>query len=983
MAQHLAAAIQRRASKRGPLDKATRDGLVESIYSLLEEVASGKTPESGRPGSALPLNINFRVEHPNGKSSYINMLDEVASLVFKDKARAKAIVMESLVQTARRQSIRRSQKAMQTAYTGMTDAMFDWAERVSGLTGKPVGFAVTPESEAFRGVASQLEEGSMPTIFGDTPTGIKNEADGILENADRLEEMRKFLSRDKDEGGLGREVTAGEARRALKRLKRRVSTYVDVTSGNYDYLRSLLHIGDDLWNADRVANEFSAGTRQVARKRRQVDIMAVPLLGFDELGAARTGSVYMQKNLANALDTYGKAAAAARDADIFMQTQVFLKANLTSRQLTTLKNNMVSNVIMQAVRRGDPFVLARMVNDVIRYKMFERGGKGLSEADIKMYQALSDSGKINTSFVDAEIAALNKGGVLDRLTKPDAGKLRIGSGTKKFLDRLNLPQKAIEDVYRFSDEMFKIEEGVRSYKQINRWLKRMNENDHIDLRVSPVRNVRLVKRGDDLFELDGKALSPDKLRSIIGKASMQVGEDLFFNFFDVADWARKIRISKGVALASPFYTWFSKALDIPFVKRGLLSEIYRGSPAVSTNNAAILAEVAANQSRIGATMDIAAAYGRHEPYDSEAMKTLRKTLGWGRGPQAGVIDLYSKADLIAGYVSLNQANPWGPTDLIFRAMEGGTDAIASAFGGTPGLEDIAELYRRAPTEQEVADFKKTLDPALKPQQKRARVQAFIKDGYLNVGLEGLSEEQRRETLNRRMRVWRLVSGEAGLTLSDGLDLIGMAGSPLLEVWHLASEAEKRDKDVNWTNAGFRFLGMLVGGTYAKAYDSMVGGVAPHHPLTSRYAFQDPVAGEEETFLRGAIRKVTGLGWQPKNVEKRGDKYFKRLEQKWDETLLGPITKDIADFEKRANDTSIGPDARDAARASLDNAENLKQKIRDIIKAEVESMKEEHLRLLDDIGERKKAKEEDLPPGTRAGWIKEGRTGTFNIMKGAR
>jgi hypothetical protein len=985
LAQELAGAIQRRAKKQGPLDKATRDGLVASVYSVLEEIASGKTPESGRPGSALPLNINFRVEHPNGKSSYINMLDEVASLVFKDKAKAKTIVMESLVQTARRQSIRRSQKVMQAAYTDMADAMFDWSEKVSGLTGKPIKLgAVTPKSETFRGVASQLEERSLPTMFGDTPTGMKGEIEGILDNADRFEEMRKFLSRDKDEGGLGREVTEAEARRALKRLKRRVSTYVDVSGSKYDQLRSLLHIGDDLWNADRITEEAGGAMRQVARQRRQVDIKAVPLLGLDELGKVRAGSVYMQKNLANALNTYGKAAAAARDADKFMQGTVFVKANLTSRQLTTLKNNVVSNVIMQAVRRGDPFVLARMVHDVIKYKMFERGGKGLSEADIKMFQSLSDSGKINTSFVDAEISALNRGGVLETLSRGESGKaFKIGPSMKKFLEKLNLPQKVIEDVYRFSDEMFKIEEGVRSYKQIDRWLNTLNDGDFIDLKVSPVRKVRLVKLGTDMFELDGRTLSADRLRAVMGKASMQVGEDLFFNFFDVADWARTIRITRGVALASPFYTWFSKALDIPFVKKGLLSEIYRGSPSVNTNNATILAEIAANQTRIGSTMDIAAAYGRHEPYDSDAMKTLRKTMGWGRGTQAGVIDLYSQADLIAGYVSLNQGNPWGPTDLIFRAMEGGTDALLDAVGQGPGAEDLAELYRRAPTDKELEDFKTSLREDLTPTQRKAEIAAYTKKGRLDVGLEGLSPEDRRKTLLRRKEILRLVSGERGLSLSDGLDLVGLAGSPILEIWHLAAEAEKRDKDVNWTHAAMRFANMMVGGTYAKAYDSMVGGVAPHHALTSRYAFQDPIAGEEEAFIKGAIRKVTGVGWQPKNVRKRGKQYFKRLEQRWDEALVAPITSNIKSLLKNESDTSVGPDARADAKAARKNAEKFKERIRLIIKAEIKSMAAEHKRLIDDIVLSKKDQEDELPVGKRGDWLREGRTGTFNIMKGAR
>jgi hypothetical protein len=175
----------------------------------------------------------------------------------------------------------------------------------------------------------------------------------------------------------------------------------------------------------------------------------------------------------------------------------------------------------------------------------------------------------------------------------------------------------------------------------------------------------------------------------------------------------------------------------------------------------------------------------------------------------------------------------------------------------------------------------------------------------------------------------------------------------------------------------------VGGTYAKAYDSMVGGVAPHHALTSRYAFQDPIAGEEEAFIKGAIRKVTGVGWQPKNVRKRGKQYFKRLEQRWDEALVAPITSNIKSLLKNESDTSVGPDARADAKAARKNAEKFKERIRLIIKAEIKSMAAEHKRLIDDIVLSKKDQEDELPVGKRGDWLREGRTGTFNIMKGAR
>ena len=998
LSQELVGVIQKRISKQGPLDKATRNALVTSIYRTLEEVGAGKTPESGQPGSALPLNIDFFVKHPNGKVSKINMLDEVANLVFKDKRQAQTIMTESLVQTARRQSIRRSQQTMQTEYVEMIDPIYDYARNVSGQTGKPTD-APTAKSEVYRGVASQLTEKSLPASFAARGTDMKGMVDSLLENADSLEELRKFLAKDKDKGGVGREFTADELTRALKRVRRRADTYVDISTKEYDSVRTLLRVGDDLYDATRAQDVGRDVTARKAAARRTVDIQAKPLMGLsktDKLSdgsfAKRPGGLFMQKNLANALSNYGKTVESAKSADKFMKASVFVKSNLTARQLTTLKNNVMSNVILQTVRRGDPLLLPRLVTDFVKYKMYERGGKGLSDADIEMYQALTDSGKINTSFVDAEIAAMNQGGWLGDMVRQG----EVAPKYKTFVDKLQYPLKQIENVYKFSDEMFKIEEGVRSYKQIKRWMNTLDEGDYMTLRLGPVKRVKLrkvtdaaqwEKRADDpdfaeisptpferwhefadkreakrrakfsdnVFEVDGKVVDGAQLNAILGKAAMQVGEDLFFNYFDVGDLARVYRNSSMFALASPFYTWFSKAIDIPLVKRGLLSEIYRGAPWVKTNNAKILLELAANQSRIGATMDLAAAYARQSPYDEETMKMLRKSLGWGRGTQMGVFNAEAYTDLVGGYVSLNQANPWGPTDLIFRAIENGigfAENIERNEGGIP-LPAVGFLG------DDAQDF----------------IKLYERDGALDFDLKDMDPKERKKVMDRRRFMLSRATGETGIGLGDGLDLVGLAGHPILEMWHLKAESQKRDKDVSWASFAMRVANMMMGGTYAKAADGVLGAVDPDNPFTTRYKFEDAIAGEEEAWLRGAIRKVTGIGWKPANVQKRGEKYFDRLEQKWDDALVARITADIKKLEQQAASKFISRDRELELEKEIENAKTLKGRMREILKREVDDMRKKHQELYIKMRETKTRQPVEVPYKPR--------TGTLNVIQGAR
>lgn len=283
--------------------------------------------------------------------------------------------------------------------------------------------------------------------------------------------------------------------------------------------------------------------------------------------------------------------------------------------------------------------------------------------------------------------------------------------------------------------------------------------------------------------------------------------------------------------------------------------------------------------------------------------------------------------------------------MIFRAAEGGVSAITDAMGFGADAEDFVNAYKT--------------------------------DGKLDFGLENATMEDRVSTMAIRRFMLSKASGESGISLSDGLDLVGLAGHPILELWHLAAEAEKRDKPVSFDGIAMRAANMIFGGTYTKAWDALVGGQAPVSKMTSRYTFSDPIAGEEETYIKGAIRKVTGVGWQPLNVHKRGKKYFDRLEQRWGDTLVAPITNDIRKLARMEEDSHIGPDARAEARDRRKNATRLKDQMQDIIKREIHAMWKEHQVLIKNMHETKTTKEEPLPPGT------PGRAGTLNVIQGAR
>ena len=929
LAARLTDIIYARTKKSSPMSDGMRSTVQGNIARLLEEAQARKVPESGAPGSALPHNLLIEVKLPNGrKLAPINLIDEVAGIVMKNDDAAKRIMSESINHTAVRMGIRHAQKVMQNTY--LTELEKGFAASKVLETRPEYGGRPHAHTEAARAVASVLDEGSLPSMVLFRPSAVAEEMGSAL-SGERLNKMVSDVKKL-----TGKEYSLREVQLAINEGRRRIKRYDDLGAESHAPARLLMRVGDDLYNkarVDRVEENWS-----MAQAKREVEIEMRPSWGHDpETGLPRglnektgtvkaKGSVYIQKNLMAALDNYGKAQEAVANASLALMATTQLKSNLTARQITTLKNNLLSNVMLQSIRRGSATVLPDLINSIVKWKRYEQGRGVLSEAELKrvdeiyakrdrydeahaagvrgeelhkleptpaeraelaehtrkredltddeveMFHSLSMSGKVKTSFVDAELGGMLNGGVIGTLIRQGA----VSEKTGKWLRKAGLPMEKLEDIYRFSDEAFKIDEGIRSWKIIGGWENKLKVGQFMELRVGPTRKVRATKLADGSFEVGGKKLTKTQWNGLKGRASMQVGEDLFFNFLDVPDFARFARISPIVAaLASPFYTWLNKAMDIPGFKRGLVTETLTGTPFVHTDNLAIHGDVFGRQAAIGSAINIMQAGSAVAPYDAEAMRELRKIQGWGLQEQAMVINHMEMGQLLSS--SLTQANPYSGASLFMRAIE----------SGFSGVSDTIAIWES----KDPWTYKAKQTLAAYQRAKLGDKRAEIPLQELAFDMVGRPPEEVRQVTELRKWLMEHGTGKAGITLSDGLDLVGLAGHPILEVWHMAAEAERRGKATNWAGVYRRAGSMLIGGTYAKGIDAIIGGIPPTTRVSTRYDFRDPLSGEEEKYFSWAIRHVTGVGWKRQNVHKRGKKYYDQLKQRWSDTLVAPILKD--------------------------------------------------------------------------------------------
>ena len=902
--------------------RAGKRALKTSIYRLLDEAQARVVPESGAPGSSLPHNIIFRTKLEGGKiSTPINLIEEVAKKTMEDTALAKRVMAESIHHTAVRMGIRRAQKVAQDVYLKEADKAFEATKAISPPNKRDMP---QPNSEAARAVLSVLETGSLPPMLLFRPNSVHSAMVGkgalptLLRDVNRLSETK---------------YTPEQVSRAVKDAQRRVQRYSDMGAEEYGAARRHFRVSDDLWNAQQKDKKILG--ERMAHAKREVDVEYKPSGGFEADGTPREGaSVYVQKNLLKALDNYGKAQESVANASFLLAMTTRLKSNLTARQITTLKNNVLSNVMLQAVRHGTPRVLTDAIESTVKYKQYEQGGKGLTEMEVAIFDDLEASGKLNTSFVDGELGAMRGGGVFEKMI--GEGWSGINLDTAKWLMKLDLPGKALEGVYKFSDELFKIDEGVRQWKIISGWGRKLNPGEWMELRVGPNKKVRAAKNPDGTFSVDGVKLSDKQWGAVKGRAAMQVGEDLFFNFLDVPDFARLVRTTSITpALASPFYTWLNKATDVPFFKRGLVTEMLSGTGYVRTNSAAVHADVFGRQAAIGTSFNVIQEGHQTDPYDREAMKELRKIQGWGKNEQAMLINYNVKGQMLS--FPLQQASFMSGASLFARAIEQSAVAVDWAMAMWDGDDAwITDKVMKAYGE----------DGVINPRT----IAAGIDEG-------SVTDEQRSKTLELRKWLIEHGTGTAGISAADSLDLVGLGGHMFLEIWHLVSEAEARDKPVPWGGAvGRRFGAMMLGGTYMKAFDAIVGGVAPGSRLTSRYDSADPLSGEEIAFTQWAMRHVTGVGWNRKNLFKRGKSYFKRLEKRWSDSLVAPIQADSKRFFNVSRDPLQSPQVREQYLNKHTNAEKLWIQMDAVVKAEAARMYKIHLTAMKEAGLIKETRE---------------------------
>ena len=555
----------------------------------------------------------------------------------------------------------------------------------------------------------------------------------------------------------------------------------------------------------------------------------------------------------------------------FMDTWVhrltnFMKVNLTARNIPTHIHNFVANTGHTGLRRG--MTPLGVLNSLRKTgKLWESYKNGtLREINPEMYHMLREvesSGLLDTTRIEAEFG-------------PRGLKGRLAKG-----------RKPMQEAYRWGDNIFKLDETIVQLTDLRAQLNRLKPGEWAKVRTSKAKAdaVFLEMLPDGGFKIrGGTKLSEAQLNKILVKASMEKALDIFFDYTEMSNFGKLLRAAPLMGVMSPFFSWFWKSLDIPFVKEGLVTKLVQSNDVIlATNSTAINMQLAKAHAALAARRAVVLSGIRgtlSRMSDDDRRKFFKRI-----GKDVGIILMENLED--PRYVSYQN---W--------------EAINFATSGLKLMRLGYEAYA------------KTLDPE--------DVFPRLEDGSLDVELKSIPEAERKD-LRKLQKIFANSAGGHLADITDFLEVVGMSGTPLLDFLTTVEQAVQREAPIGLGEAYSRFGKALVGGVAHSASMVALGVLDPASPWgTRQFALSDD-RREQEDATRWVVRTLFKWGWRQKRVAKARKKYMADFTRAMTNALDTPIDR------RRKNLLKLG--FKDEAAA----LKNKQRWINQIIKEEIKKM----------------------------------------------
>lgn len=612
--------------------------------------------------------------------------------------------------------------------------------------------------------------------------------------------------------------------------------------------------------------------------KRKIERIANRLEAYEEI-PAEYGGGWAPKGFADVLHWQSVANKVLQDPSGWRAWMRVMKSQLTARNLPSHINNLLSNVGVQFMRRGTIWDPVRFLAEPLKLWYDFSRNKIKNPKELTMMEAIEKTGVLDTDLIDAEV------GVASGIP-----------GTRAI-------NKLLEGGYKYlGDGALKLEETVTNYKTLHKHYETLRNGDTIVLETSPRQKVVLVKQNGKMYVRgSNKPLNETQLAEISAQAAKEPALNVFFDYGDVPIALQFLKAAPILGVASPFFTWAWKALDIPFLKKGLATRALEGGFMVETTNPTINAQQLAQAARLGLRRTGLINAMRQQINQHEDLSDLFK---WMPSQSRQVLSVaFSNPAYMAGknFAGLSWA---GPTEMLFRGLAN------QWLNLTVDEEKLEKWFPRE------ADWEKA---QLTPDEKKLR------------------------------KLWaKKMTGQLW-TPSNALELIGVAGSPIMDIIQYVEDTDEPRKAFRWEDIYKKFGALLLGGSTHRVLDVGLAYADELNDFSTRSWAIKPDEKETEEFLVWAIRRVSGLGYSnPKNIYTRGKKMFSDMKTAWKASIVKPIKDKVSDLESQLRSGRLSPEEMKRTEEMVDGLLKKQSRYEEIIEFEVGKMQDDYYQMVEKI-----------------------------------
>ena len=599
-----------------------------------------------------------------------------------------------------------------------------------------------------------------------------------------------------------------------------------------------------------------------------------------------------------------------------------VKAAFTARSLPTFINNMMNNLVNEAIIEGDSTAILSVWKNNTIYNQYLDGNLSQSKdtGAFSAARAVDDVGMVDNTMATVELGPFEKAlvetipeamhiglsnaierGYLKGTPLTDATQAALRAGQKAAHVLVTKPGDLLKKGYSQSDSIFKVNNIYNHVRRAQARMQMLEVGDFYRFQVGEglfstleilerKGNTTRVKIGGRQLDIDGDIAYNRDINLLAAREGAVMTNRKLFNYRDLTPyqmWRRKYMLD---AFFSPFYTFAWKSMWLPGLKRGWMREIIGGDTKSATNNLQI--QKLAAQEDIGRIMRrqialqaLSAASKNTEDQSSmlEWMASFRvdkEMPGVIRWMAPGIVSIDSQWGI----------DPTESTGAALRLYAGVAKTVGGLFVNGPAPDEVHPLLvgENPGDVNELRGYMESgkLNIAKISPADRAAVLGDKYKGQQSISLKALKfmDDVPDERINRIRDEVREVFPANPSPWVDPLIIAGGNKGMMVDlIGELMGAITKTDN--SWRSIrqptdlpGLvrRMLPYVMGGrSTAAAADVIMGTIDPDSPLTSRQFGVEGEGKAQESQVEFAGRTLTGIGGYYKRLGLERDGSIKR------------------------------------------------------------------------------------------------------------